>query len=75
MAEKFDQFSKEQLAALAASPAGQQLMAMLRQSDSDQMQQAAAKASAGDLAGAMSLLAPLLADPQVRALLDRLGGK
>ena len=75
MAEKFDQYSMEQMAALAASPAGQQLMAMLRQSGSTQRQQAAAKAAAGDMAGAKALLTPLLADPQVQAMLSRLGGK
>ena len=74
MAEKFDQISMEQIPALAASPAGQQLLAMIRQSGGADLQQAAAKAAAGDFAGARELLGPILADPQIRAILGRLGG-
>ena len=75
MAEKFEQFSKDDLMALAGSPAGQQLLTILQQSGGPEMQQALGKAAAGDLAGAKELLAPILADPQIRALLSRLGGK
>ena len=73
MAEKFDQISMEQIAALAASPAGQQLLAMIRQSGGSDLNRAAAKAAAGDLAGAKELLGPILEDPQIRAMLGRLG--
>ena len=75
MAEKFDQFSPETLSALAASPAARQLMEMLTRSGGPQMQQAAAKAAAGDMAGAREMLAPLLADPKIQALLGQLGGR
>ena len=74
MAEKFDQFSMQELSALAASPAGQQLLTILRQSGGTEVQQAISKAAAGDMAGAKELLSPILADPQIRALLNRLGG-
>ena len=74
MAEKFDQFSMDDLTALASSPAGQQLLTILRQSGGDGMQQAMRKAAAGDMAGAKELLTPILSDPQVQALLRRLGG-
>ena len=74
MAENFDQLSMEQIAALANSPAGQQLLALIRQSGGGELRQAAEKASAGDLAGAKALLGPVLADPRIRALLGSLGG-
>lgn len=74
MAEKFDQFSMQELSALAASPAGQQLLTILRQSGGTEVQQAMSKAAAGDMGGAKELLSPILADPQIRALLNRLGG-
>lgn len=74
MAEKFDQFSTEDIMALANSPAGQQLLALLRQSGGSEIQQAMRKAASGDLAGAKQLLSPILSDPQVQALLGRLGG-
>ena len=75
MAEKFDQFSTEDMMALAGSPAGQQLLSLLRQSSGAQLQSAAAKAAAGDMAGAKEMLAPLLNDPQIRSLLGKLGGQ
>lgn len=75
MGEKFDHFSMEDMMALARSPAGMQLLSLLQQRGGTQTRQAMAKAAAGDLEGARDLLAPLLSDPQVRALLSRLGGE
>lgn len=75
MAENFDRISAAELAALARSPAGQQLMALLQQSGGPQLQQAAGKAAAGDLSGAKDLLTPLLADPRIQDLLAQLGGR
>lgn len=75
MAEKFHQFSTEDMAALASSPAGQQLMSLLRQSGGDQLQNAASRAAAGDITGARELLSPLLNDPRIRNLLKDLGGR
>lgn len=74
MEEKFQQFSMSDVTELARSPAGQQLLALLRQSGGESARQAMAKAAAGDLEGAKTLLAPLLADPRIRALLGSLGG-
>ena len=74
MAEKIHQFSMDQISALASSAAGQELLRTLQQSGGAQFSQAAVKASAGDLAGARDLLAPLLADPEVQKLMRRLGG-
>ena len=74
MAEKFDPRSAADMMNLVSSPAGQQLLSLLRQSGGDQLQQAAGKAAAGDMTGARELLSPLLSDPRVRALLEQLGG-
>ena len=75
MAEKFDQYSMEEMMAVAKSPAGQQLLALLQQSAGRDMQQAVRKAAAGDMAGAKELLSPALADPKIQALLAQMGGR
>lgn len=75
MAEQFGSLSTEDMMALASSPAGQQLLALLQQSGGNQLQQAMGKAAAGDMAGAKDLLSPLLSDPRIRALLGQLGGR
>ena len=75
MAEKFDQYSMEDVMAMAKSPAGQQLLALLQQSAGRDMQQAVRKAAAGDMAGAKELLSPALADPKIQALLAQMGGR
>ena len=75
MAEKNIPFSQSDLAALARSPAGQALFTRLRQSNEAQLQQAMTLAASGNMAGAGAVLAPLLSDPSIRAMVDRLGGK
>ena len=75
MAENNGQFSMEALTALARSPAGQQLFAKLRQSNSHELQRAMSLAASGDMAGAGAILTPLLADPKIRALVEQLGGQ
>ena len=73
MGEKFDQYSMARLMALANSPAGKELMAILQQSSGTDFRQAAKKASAGDLNGAKELLSPALHDPRIQALLRQMG--
>ena len=75
MADKFEQFSTNDMMALASSPAGQQLLSLLQRSGGNQLQQAMGKAAAGDMNGAKALLAPLLADPDIQSLLQQLGGR
>ena len=75
MAEKNNPFSRSDLAALARSPDGRALLQRLRQTDDDQLRRAMALAASGDMAGAGAVLAPLLADPGIRAILDRMGGQ
>ncbi len=60
----------EALGRLARSPAGQQLMAMLKGQD---LSDAARKAAAGNYAEAAQALQALLADPKARELLQQLG--
>ena len=74
MAEKFNEYSMDDMMTLAKSPAGQQLFAMLRQSAGEDLRQAMKKAAAGDLAGAQTILSPALSDPKIRALLEQMGG-
>ena len=70
-----DQFPDiPQLIQLASSPAGQRLLAYLKQSDENTIQQAADHAKNGDLSQAAQLVSKLLQDPQAKALLQQLGG-
>jgi hypothetical protein len=74
MQKNSENFSMQEALRLVESPAGQQLLALLRHSDSTQLQKAADQAAAGDYANARQALAPLLNSPQVQALLKQLGG-
>ena len=75
MEEKNQNFSMDALMKLAKSPAGQQLLAMLRQADSGQLQQAINQANAGEYTSAQQTLQSLLDNPNVQDLLQQLGGK
>lgn len=59
---------------LARSPEGQQLIQLLQKNGPDALRSAAAQATAGDMNKAGQTLSPLLEDPQVKALLEKLGG-
>ena len=67
-------FSMQEAMKLAQSPAGQQLLALLRDSDKAQLQTAADQAAAGNYEDVQKALAPLLRSPEVQALLKQLGG-
>ena len=73
MQKNSEDFSMQEALRLAQSPAGQQLLAMLRQSDTGQIQQALDQANAGDLKSAKKALSSLLADPQIQKMLGQLG--
>ncbi len=73
MQKNSQDFSMEEVMRLAKSPAGQQLLAMLQQSDSDRVQQAASQAAAGDFASAAQTLNALLSSPEAQALVKQLG--
>lgn len=74
MQKKSEDFSMEEVIALAKSPAGQQLLAMLQRSDGDRVQQAASQAAAGDFAQAAKTLQQMLSSPEAQALVKQLGG-
>ena len=58
---------------MAKSPAGQQLIAMLKQKDPAALQQAARTAAKGDYAQAMDQLKTVLSSPEGQRLLKDLG--
>ena len=74
MQKNSQDFSMQEALRLANSPAGQRLLAMLRKTDSVQLDQAAAEASAGDYAKASKTLQSLLTSPEIKKLLEELGG-
>lgn len=74
MQKNSENFSLQDVMRLAATPAGQQLIALLRQGNTAMLQEAARLASEGDTARARELLSGYLSDPAVRDLLAQLGG-
>lgn len=66
-------FSMEEIMKIAASPAGQQLVHLLQHNGSEDVQQAVKQAASGDFGSAREVISGLLQDPQVRALLEKLG--
>lgn len=74
MQKNSNNFSIQDIMQLANSPAGQQLISILRKTDPVAMQSAMASASKGDYAQAKQLLEPFLAADEVQRLLKQLGG-
>lgn len=68
-------FSMQEALRLYQSPAGQQLLALLRDTDADALNTAASQASTGNLEQAMQTLSSLLASPEAKELMQKLGGK
>ena len=60
---------------LAKSPAGQQLLAMLKQGDSAKLEQAVTQAKTGDYSQASRTLSAMLSSPEAQKLLKELEGK
>ena len=73
MQKNSQDFSMQEALRLANSPAGQQLLAMLRDADSAQLDQAAAEVSAGDYTKASKTLSRLLSSPEIKKFLEELG--
>ena len=67
-------FSMENARRMANSPLGQQLLAMLQESDNQRLQEATRQAQNGNFEDAKKALEPLLRSPQIQALLKQLGG-
>ena len=66
------QFFEQDALRLANSDAGQRLLAILKQSDGQQLSKAMESASSGDYSGAMQALSSLLQREDVRSLLRQL---
>lgn len=73
MQKNSENFSIQDAMRFVSTPAGQELLTLLRQGDTAQLQQAAELASAGNYAQAQQMLSGLLQDPQVQSLLGKLG--
>lgn len=72
MRKNSQDFSMQEALRLAQTPAGQQLLALLKASSSQTVQQAASAASAGNYQQAGQDLRQLLSDPEVQRLLQQL---
>ena len=73
MKKNSQNFSMQEALRLANSDAGQRLLAILKESDGAQMQQAMDQVSAGNYEDAKKALSSLMRSPEVRALLKELG--
>lgn len=69
-----DQLPMQEALRLAQTPAGQQLIAMIRQQSGSEFQQAMELASKGDYSQVKLAIDRILTDPQARKLLKELGG-
>ena len=65
--------SMQEVLRMAASPAGQQLIAMLRKQSGSDFQAAMSSAASGDYTQAKQAIEKLMADPQAQKLLKQLG--
>ena len=72
MQKNSEDFSMQEALRLAKSPAGQQLLAMLRRKDNGQLQQAMDQAASGNYAQASQTLNALLSSEEAKQLLDEL---
>ena len=70
MHKNSENFSVQDAMRLAGTPAGQELLNLLRRGDSSKLQQAAQMASEGNYAQAQQLLSGFLQDPEVQRLLS-----
>lgn len=74
MQNQFDENTIEKVKQLAQSPAGQQLLALLRQSDANAIDKAVSQVSSGDFSQVAQTLSPLLESEDVKKLLKQLRG-
>jgi hypothetical protein len=75
MMERKPNFSPEDVRRIANSTDAQKLMTLLQRNNSEQLKNAMSQASAGDYVMVRKTLSDALADPEVRALLERIGGQ
>ena len=75
MQKKNQDFSMEEVMGMAKSPAGQQLLSMVKQGDNEKLQQAMSHAQSGDYAQASRILKDMLSSTEAQKLIKELGGK
>ena len=73
MEQNSGNFSMQDAMRLAKSPAGQQLLEMIRKADSAKLQQAVNQFRSGDAEGAKNALSDILKDPKAKQLLQQMG--
>ena len=73
MQKNSQDFNLQEALRLAKSPAGQQLLAMLKQSNNEQVKQAGQQARAGDYNAAMETVRAFLSTEEGQALFKQLG--
>lgn len=71
--DNFDPRSMQEAMRLANTPAGRQLIAYLRQSNGDAMQQAMNSAAAGDFEAVKKILGQMLSTDEAKKLMEQLG--
>lgn len=70
--EQQPNFSAEDVKKIAQSKAGQDLYALLQQTQSQQLKDAMAQAAAGDMEQVKKTVTAMMASPEAKALLDQL---
>lgn len=74
MQKKSDDFSIEKAMRLAKTPAGQQLIEALKKNDSGQLKSAMDLAASGDYSKAKEAMSAMLNSPEIKKLMEQLGG-
>ena len=74
MQKNSQEFSMQEALRLAQSDAGQQLLNLLQQQNGTKLQQAIDQAARGDYDRVKQTMASLLANPEIRELLEKMGG-
>ena len=72
--DEFSDFSIQQARKLAQSGAGQELLALLQNTQGEQFRQAMEQAAAGDYAKVKESLEAMMSSPEARELLEKLRG-
>lgn len=75
MQKNSQDFSMDEIMRMANSPAGQQLIALLKQSDAGKLEQAVSQAKTGNYSQASKTLSAMLSSPEAQKLMKELGGK
>ena len=75
MQKNSDNISMQEALRLAKSDAGKQLFAALKAQNGQAMDRAMAQATAGDYSQVKETLSSLLTSPEIKAMLEQIGGQ